>query len=124
MKIYASNKQGTELAKFAGKDIWVKVLYQGFYHSNYEYIKVAQIDDDHILYNSLNIYSVHALVSAQLSLMKGEPLDADVYVDSIRHELTAPPRSTLSYLFSLCTPIDAYTTEELLAACDDLEAAT
>lgn len=123
MKIYAARTNRNPLTPYVGKDIWVKVIYRGFYTSNYCYIKITAMNDEHIWFNELCMYAVNKLVGAKLSLMAGDPVSFDVPIDSIRQSISGTPHCTLVYLYQLSRPVDSYTTEELLNACDTLEAA-
>ena len=58
MKIYAARTNRNPLTPYVGKDIWVKALYCGFYTSNYGYIKITAMDDEHIWFNELNMYLI------------------------------------------------------------------
>lgn len=111
----------TELSKFEGKDLWVKVLYQGFYTSNYEYIQVVALDDDdHMLFKCLPMGDVEYLASAANPYNDPNMIYPEVDIDTIEHRILGAPRNTLAYCYKVCHPIDTYTTEELLAAVEDL----
>ena len=113
----------TELSKFEGKDLWVQVHYQGFYTSNYEYIQVVAFyddDRDRMLFKQLSVAEVNALTSAAESLVTSDMRAWGIDLDAIQHKILGAPRSTLTYMYHVCHPIDAFTTEELLAAIEDL----
>ena len=105
MKIYSVSHRDldtSDIRKFVGKDIWVKVQLKIFVPTDFDFIRVTHISDDKVFFNRVSEWG---LVNPAAYWPPFREDTVDRFLNREEH--------TYLHMVSICTPLDLLTTAEI-----------